>query len=259
MRFSLILIALLVSCNKENQVFQSKVIAHAGAGLDISYNPFPDNTQDAVTYSINMGVTCIEVDLQLTTDNHLFLFHDDFLNGKTTHEGCVSSKSKGEMEDVRYTFHASQKIDLLAKMDFGGVEELFLDVRHFNTCNNTTVETSRIIDAITTFRNSSKVPVIVVASNKVSILDGLDVPGVYQCFEASSFESLKSIAIQKDYPLYMIRNKHISAEQVTWLHENGKKVIIFDMRSHEGNVKALEKKPDYIMTDAVESGLTLTR
>lgn len=259
MRFSVILIVLLVSCNKENQAFQSKVIAHAGAGLDISYNPFPDNTQDAVTYSVNLGATCVEVDIQLTTDNHFFLFHDDFLNGKTTHEGCVNSKSKEEMEGVRYTFHAAQKINELTKMNFDGVEELFLDVRHLNTCNSLIVEISRIIDAIAEFSNVSKIPKIVIASNHVSILDGLGMPNVTRCYEADNFESLKSILEQKDYPLYMIRNKHISTEQVAWLHDNGKKVIIFDMRSHEGNIKALEKNPDYIMTDAVESGLSLTR
>lgn len=259
MRFSLLIIVILVSCTKEKQLFESKVIAHAGAGLDVSFNPFPDNTQDAVSYSVNLGVKYIEVDLQLTTDNHFFLFHDDYLNGKTTHEGCVNSKSKEEMDEVRYTFHASQKVSPLTETDFGDIDELFLDVRHYNWCNGLTIENERIVNALISFRNSSGIPKIVVASNNLLILDGLNLPGLYQCFEADNFENLKSIAEQKNYPLYIIRNKNITAEQVKWVHDNGKKVIIFDMRSHEGNTKALEKNPDYIMTDAVESGLSLTQ
>ena len=259
MRFSFVIILVLVSCSKENQSFETKVIAHAGAGLDISLNPFPDNTQDAVTYSLNIGVKCIEIDLQLTSDDHLMLFHDNYLNGKTTHEGCVNSKSKNEMEEVRYAFFASQRINHLSEMDFGDLEELFLDIRHYNWCNGITIDNTRIVNAINSFRNNSEIPRIIVASNNLSILDEINAPGLLQCYEAIDFDNLKSVAEEKDYPLFIIRNERITQDQIKYVQDLGKKVIVFDMRTHDGNKKALEKNPDYIMTDAIQSGLSLTQ
>ena len=262
MRFSaLIYLVVLFACQKENKQYASQVIAHAGAGLEVSFNPFPDNSQDAITYAVNLGVKAIEVDLQLSLDNHFFLFHDDFLNGKTTHKGCIYDKTKSEMLSVRYAFHQNQGVDLLEQVDFHGIDELFLDVRHYNSCAGQNIDSARIVNAILGLKLKSTMKRVIVVSNFKSLLNAIKMHDkeVVCCLEVSDYNTLLNSLKQDDFEMYMIRNSKITVQQVRHVKLYDKKVIIFDIRSHQGNKNALEKNPDYIMTDAVQSALTLIK
>lgn len=56
--------------------------------------------------SMKRGVKhCIELDLQLTKDNHLVILHDDSLNRTTTGYGNVRSKTLLEIQSVTITEH----------------------------------------------------------------------------------------------------------------------------------------------------------
>ena len=56
-----------------------EIIAHRGAS-----SVFPENTLPAITNAWNIGATIVEIDIQLTADNQLILFHDDSINEKPT-------------------------------------------------------------------------------------------------------------------------------------------------------------------------------
>jgi glycerophosphoryl diester phosphodiesterase len=61
------------------------VIAHRGASSYV-----PENTFAAFDLALQMGVRHIELDVQLTSDGHLVVIHDDTVDRTTNGSGLVT-------------------------------------------------------------------------------------------------------------------------------------------------------------------------
>src|SRR5690242_7857760 len=71
-------------------------IGHHGVGPNTGENPaLPiENTVDSVRLAYNLGARAVEVDVQLTQDGRLAVFHDDFLSDFT----CVHSLTLDQLQ-----------------------------------------------------------------------------------------------------------------------------------------------------------------
>ena len=136
MHFNLItrvfIILLATGCSKNQHIYPVKIIGHAGSGLDVEVNPFPENTNDAVRNAIAQGVSAIELDVQLSADNQLVLFHDNYLVSRSSCQGCIPSMDYIVLQSCSYGLFPSYGIERLNNIDFSGVDEVFLDLRHMN-------------------------------------------------------------------------------------------------------------------------------
>jgi glycerophosphoryl diester phosphodiesterase len=70
-------------------------IAHRGFGDNLGEDPWQpiENTLRAVRAGFKAGVSVVEVDVQLTRDGQVVVFHDDFLSDST----CVNQLTLGEL------------------------------------------------------------------------------------------------------------------------------------------------------------------
>lgn len=77
------------------------VIAHRGGG-----SLAPENTLVAFEKARSLGVEVLELDLQMTKDGHLVVFHDETLERTTNGEGRVTELTLSELRrfDAAYTF-----------------------------------------------------------------------------------------------------------------------------------------------------------
>lgn len=57
---------------------------------------FPDNTLEAFSAALELGVDGIEFDVQETADGEFFIFHDDVIDGKP-----IAGISSGDMQGMR--------------------------------------------------------------------------------------------------------------------------------------------------------------
>jgi len=57
---------------------------------------FPDNTLEAFSAALELGVDGIEFDVQETADGEFFIFHDDVIDGKP-----IASILADEMQGIR--------------------------------------------------------------------------------------------------------------------------------------------------------------
>src|SRR5215468_2634968 len=71
-------------------------IGHHGVGPNLGENPnIPiENTVDSVTLAYALGARVVEVDVQLTADGKLAVFHNDFLSDFT----CIDSLTMDEVQ-----------------------------------------------------------------------------------------------------------------------------------------------------------------
>ena len=81
------------------------VIAHGderGSGL------YPGNTMLYLCEMVALGVDALEIDLNLTADDHLVLIHDERLERTTDGEGAIIEKSLAELRPLNAAYHWSR-------------------------------------------------------------------------------------------------------------------------------------------------------
>ena len=254
-RICIIGIVLLCSCSKKDANSSVLLLSHAGDGLSMPNAPYPANSTAAVNYALEMGADGVEVDIQLSKDGQWILFHDVYLDGKTTRKGCVAEYSSDEIVQTFFQAFPNRHIDLLKDLEVG-TKTLVLDIRHYEPCSNTIHTLNELLPPLLEYASSHSSTPILYNSNYPTLLDTLRKLGKTVSYNAVSWKDIQSVSTSQ-YPIYVVRNEAMTAAQVSEIQEKGAKVILFDVRSQSGNKKALAKHPDYLMTDNLSGAIQL--
>jgi glycerophosphoryl diester phosphodiesterase len=103
-----------------SEYFEQQQFAHRGGCAS-----GPENTLQTILYNIKNGVTCIEIDIQLTKDLHLVLFHDQSIErilrtnskvdiNKLTLQELKNIPLRDTTNGVQYVCSLDELIDTLA-------------------------------------------------------------------------------------------------------------------------------------------------
>ncbi|PYX49749.1 MAG: hypothetical protein DMG76_36595 [Acidobacteria bacterium] len=101
-------------------------IGHHGVGPNTGENPaLPiENTVDSVRLAYNLGARVVEVDVQLTQDGRLAVFHDDFLTDFT----CIHSLTLDQLQqrlpyvpELRQVINVAREFNNRSGDDLGGI------------------------------------------------------------------------------------------------------------------------------------------
>jgi glycerophosphoryl diester phosphodiesterase len=110
-------------------------IGHHGVGPNTGENPaLPiENTVDSVRQAYNFGARVVEVDVQLTKDGQLAVFHDDFLSAST----CIHSLTLDQLQqrlpyvpELRQVINVAREFNNRAGDDLGGI--LIIELKAFS-------------------------------------------------------------------------------------------------------------------------------
>jgi glycerophosphoryl diester phosphodiesterase len=87
--------------NSDLTGIRTVIIGHRGSGVESTKHKFlVGNTTNAIKQAVDAGVDWIEIDIRLSHDGHLVVFHDETIDLKTTGEGAVSELSLDQLQDV---------------------------------------------------------------------------------------------------------------------------------------------------------------
>lgn len=259
MRFKLIvLIALLFSCRKDKYSSVS-IFGHAGNGMTIQNSIYHDNSLESIQFALETeGVFGVEIDVQLSKDGDLWLFHDGHLDAETNSTGCISEKLSEELLDVHYkTINKERLVQLrdLPLNSFSG-KTLLIDVKYFNDCAGEDIDVPVFINELESITaNFPQVNFVILSKSKywVSAFQNAGFEVYYEMESLSEYESLISSGIHCEG--FILKNSSCSVDDVAFLRQNDKKVIIFDMRAPKPIRQALKKMPDGIITDDIGAAL----
>lgn len=81
--------------NKQNYPNYVLIAAHRGYWAD-----YPENSQGAYEMAIELGVDIVEMDVRLTSDGHMVIFHDACLDRVTTGYGRLRDASWSEIQNL---------------------------------------------------------------------------------------------------------------------------------------------------------------
>src|SRR6201984_1326957 len=110
-------------------------IGHHGVGPNLGGDPtIPlENTVESVRQAYSLGARVVEVDVQLTKDGKLAVFHDDFLSDFT----CIDSLTLDQLKqrlpyvpELRQVINVAREFNNRAGDDLGGI--LIVELKAFS-------------------------------------------------------------------------------------------------------------------------------
>jgi glycerophosphoryl diester phosphodiesterase len=147
---------------------RSVIVGHRGSAQEstnpnaTSENSLIGNTREAIRKAITANVNWIEVDIRVSEDEKLVLFHDDKLDAKTTITGFVKDKSWQDLKSCDVLVNPPEKILSLEEV----LTEFHTDQRHWIL----DIKADGIVGKVITQLDESEVPreqVIIFADHDV--------------------------------------------------------------------------------------------
>ncbi|MDT8413514.1 MAG: glycerophosphodiester phosphodiesterase family protein [Vicingaceae bacterium] len=260
MNFKLITLLLLLSfsfsCNKEENLVINNLnngvifgIGHGGIGLQSIYNQLPENSMASIKKAIEVYNTDgVEVDVQMTKDYKLVLYHDNKLETSTNGYGFIYEHNLTELSDIKFDKDVYVNVFLNEKiLSFSTLlaylsnrkypPQLHLDLRQWlydksiHTSNEFFfIYATEIVNLIYrynyqqhTFINSSDLDLL-------KIFKGLDA-SLNLTIESNDIYYASDLAKENNLYGIVANDKLITKSDIDYAHSKNVKVMLFNMRS----------------------------
>ncbi|HET6245707.1 MAG: hypothetical protein H0V01_04155 [Bacteroidetes bacterium] len=269
--FLILIVLTLLACSKTESgivnLNEGKIgiIGHGGSGFQSETNPLPHNSFGSIVKAIEANqADGVELDIQISKDLKLILYHDRTLQSMTKCDGCISSKTAMGISACKYrndyytnVFTEEHVIELEVIMERFSKRQikpiLFFDIKIFNPCGTDSTDLSEAMaEAINkTILKYDALQWVMVQSVQPYFLDYLkQINGeILLLLEGGNAEEIIETAKIKGYKGVILSNGVISKKEVNQAHSNGLTVVIFDVKTRDGTIEAINKSPDYIQTD----------
>lgn len=265
-------VMLLVGCKKfDRQSFDNlnngkvDVIGHGGVGFESETQPLPSNSLASIRKALEgLGADGVEVDVQMTIDSALVLYHDEYLDSKTGCHGCIPEYKLNDVNACEYTIGPSNETLRIYTLkglltQYSTLDEppiIYLDMRLSNACDNYS-----LVDLDVMARELREVMVWYNAFDFVRVESGskafleklIALDSRFQLYlDANNMQDALAIAEPLGLRGVVLNNQLVSADDVEQAHNAGIEVILFNVKSASSTRDALEKSPDGIQTDVIE-------
>ncbi len=229
---------------------------HAGMGIA---SHFPINSFESISNALNLGAKGVEIDIQMTKDSVLILFHDKTLEEQTDLEGLIAENNWNYIKQATYKnpLFGEYKIVSLDQLlgNLKNVKDYYflLDFKLYQP-NNSDQYVSTYINAVT--RTIDKYGLennVLPAFFPKKYLKKLkSVRPNYKIIINDTFEDGILLADELDAYGIVLRNELTTKNQIEQAHDLNIHVYLFGVHSKNENLEAIEKHPDFILTDKIK-------
>ena len=261
-RLSILLTLFFMTCNVNNPQFEIQnlngnrigILGHRGMSQGIEY---PGNSSEAIGMALAIGADGAEIDVQISRDNVLVIFHDKEMSEKTNCHGMIRDYDWAEIDSCTYHTSLDQNINVIT------VDSLFSKISEcrdyyfsfdckFNPSDDEslTVYLQDFAHAIKRVINKYNM------QNRVLIEAGnaqfhhlLNQNEVQALQFITGKDMVKGISIAEELDLYGIGiGSVVTKKDIKLAHEKGFRVMTWIPKTKWANVKAVKKNPDFIQT-----------
>lgn len=274
--FTSLLLILLVSCKKANINNINNlngnliyVVGHGGIGFQSVYNQLPENSMLSINKAVDVyGADGVEVDVQLSKDLKLVLYHDDRLETSTDGYGFVYEYDVSELRQFKYS--RDMYVNLFIDEHIGTLEEvlqkfyklqnkpqLHLDLRSwlydaslYNSVDFFDVYTSKIINILSEYQYEQYT---YITSGDINLLKEFSDKSTHLKLMIETSQVNWAVEKIKEYNWYgfVAYNHKVSKQDIDYAHSKGVRVALFGVKSQSSQVDAVNKHPDFIITDNI--------
>ena len=218
---------------------------------------YPGNSFESIAAVLSIGADGSEIDVQITKDSVLVIFHDKELSERTNCQGMIRDYNWAEIDSCKYHSSISQHIYMIT------VDNLFsripnirnyyfsFDCKFYPKDDETFIDYYRqyvyaIKQMVDSYNMHNKVLIEAGSTQFHQILKQNEV-------QALQFITGKGIAdgilIAEELDLFGIGiGSDITSKDIELAHEKGFRVMTWIPKTQRANVKAIRKNPDFIQT-----------
>ena len=135
----------LNNCTKNNSKPSLDVFGHAGTSLHRDRAVYPANSLKSIKYALDvLDADGVEIDVQMTKDSILVLYHDAYLNQASTFDGCISQYSFKEIEHLKLDYTNYEIVTLQKVLSYiqSRQKRVYLDVKTYDYCKGEKISQS---------------------------------------------------------------------------------------------------------------------
>lgn len=258
----LILFSLLLfsSCRKKQSFSHIEILGHGGNGLEIVNGLYHDNSFESIELALlTDGCDGVELDVRLSADGTLWLYHDNELENATNGEGCVGTSTDEYLASLKYSSVDRESLIRLGDIpkNYLANKKVYIDARNSISCTGSNADLNTFVNALVAFRDACDASTEIIVETRDDLWE--------VAVTAEGFTTIKFITDFVQYQdvitnlptvdIIVATNETISKENVTEIHNDGREVIIFGMRSAKSTRNAYEKNPDAILADNLRTAI----
>ena len=248
------------------------VLGHAGMGVESPFQHLPINSLTSLEQAIAAtGADGIEIDAQLSMDDHMIAFHEQDLNYTTNCSGCIPELSLSEIIDCQYvTNHngGSFSLTTISHMVNGYADHsskpiMFIDCKTALQCIPQSEIASyserfaaALVDLIQTNDRISNVWVDL-QGHELAIALKQMAPDIRVYWFASDPDRDIEEAVLLGLDGITVDSNRITKEQIKNAHDAGLLVSLYDVSDIFSTREAIDKHPDHLITDNISVALDL--
>lgn len=256
------------------------VLGHAGSGFFTPISPFnfrPPSSWRGIRHALRIGADGVEIDLQLSQDSVVMLYHDQNLENSSTGHGCVSQHSAATLTQLRY--HGGWPYDWFQKerpVTFDTALARFsrrpsfpfihLDLHEDDLClpaghqhDRTPLLIRQIARSLARYRVPPEKVLLITQEAGTIPLVRAAMPRVRIGLEIASDEFAFGLKLAKTEKVHtvVLDADRVTPEQSAQAHAAGLAVVVFGGRSTPDIRRVLASQPDEIEVDNVNRLLIL--
>ena len=274
---ALFLWAILAACTATKPAANPKlvVLGHAGSGFYTPISPFnfrPPSSWRGIRRALLRGADGVEIDLQMSRDSVVMLYHDQRLQDGSTGTGCVSERTAAEITRLRYK--GGFPYDLIQQERPITFDTLLARLNRWPSFPFIHLDLHEDDQCLPPGRQHEQVPLLVrqiartLARNHIPLdkilfitqegptvrLARAAMPGVRVGLEIASDEFAFGLKVAKTEKVLtvVLDADRVTPEQSAQAHAAGLKVVVFGGRSPKDLHRVLKTQPDEIEVDNVK-------
>ncbi|MGB0915924.1 MAG: glycerophosphodiester phosphodiesterase, partial [Crocinitomicaceae bacterium] len=238
----------------------NKIDAQGHGGMGIS-NLYPSNSAESILNCLNLGATGTEIDLQMTADGVLVLFHDEELDWSTNLEGVIHEHTWDEIKDgvydeVPYSSYNLVRFDRFLELTPNHSDYIFtLDTKLYTESTDYFLYLDEFSDAIVNIFNEFNLfNHVYVESQNTDFLELIQskANNIDLYIYPQTFEEGLADAIEFNLKGLTISTFEIDEEQIQEAHDLGFFITLWDVVSEDEHIEAIHKNPDMIQSDDIQ-------
>lgn len=250
-------LALLInSCEKEKNDPQPNILGHGGMALSPERAIYPDNSMASIDYALNgLNADGVEVDVQMTSDSVLVLYHNNFIelqNGELT---CINNLSWGMIADLnKNRSHPILELETLKSTMTNEEHFLFLDLKIYNACNDSLVQLQTMADkvmAVFSDWSDEQRQRIVVNARNMDLIQLFPTDFCKRSFETEKVELAIEHYESGEIDLINTKLPEFTEIENQLLNEAELPLCLFFIKTRKEIEEAAAFLPDYLITDNI--------
>jgi len=255
LKYHLVWCIIFLGCNKQDNLPIVDVYSHAGMSIHQERTIFPPNSFEAIQHAVEViGVEGVEIDVQMTKDSVLVLFHDQNITSSVGFEGCVHDYNWEDLKTLKLDYSNANIVTLKSTLDYLIQKNVktYLDFKIWNACEGQFLNFSTIsnqFDLILNEYSTAETDLIIAGGLTVNFLNQLN--STHKCYETGRIDSALSKAIQYGYDHVLFHESTLDGQGNALLLNHEIIWGIFGGKSNSEIRKQLQFKPNFIITDNV--------